>query len=63
MPDEKSPAPANSLLAQILANANASTAKHAPVKAAVETKVCASCGAARPEDTDLKRCDYCGHEF
>ena len=24
---------------------------------------CPACGAARPDRTDLRRCDYCGHRF
>jgi len=28
-----------------------------------ETKKCKGCGAARPADTNLTICDYCGYKF
>jgi len=28
-----------------------------------ETKKCKGCGAARPADTNLTTCDYCGYKF
>jgi len=28
-----------------------------------ETRKCPNCGAARPADTNLTTCDYCGHKF
>jgi hypothetical protein len=62
MSDPK-PLKANDLLAQILANSRATTARFDTVKAAVEIKLCKVCGAARPEGTDLKQCDYCGNEL
>jgi len=27
------------------------------------TRKCPNCGAARPKDTNLTTCDYCGYEF
>jgi len=27
------------------------------------TKKCPDCGAARPKDTNLTTCDYCGYKF
>ncbi|NPA67012.1 MAG: hypothetical protein GXO50_00215 [Chlorobi bacterium] len=29
----------------------------------VKTRKCPNCGAARPEDTNLTICDYCGYKF
>ncbi|MBG6128660.1 hypothetical protein IWQ47_000650 [Aquimarina sp. EL_43] len=51
------------LLDDILANALSSTKKYEETNAGLETKRCKSCGAARPEDTDLKYCDFCGDQF
>ena len=62
MSEPKDPGAANDFLAKILANATANAPPEA-VTAGVETRVCRTCGAARPEGTDLKRCDYCGTEF
>lgn len=28
-----------------------------------ETRKCEGCGAARPKDTNLTTCDYCGFKF
>lgn len=28
-----------------------------------KTKKCEGCGAARPKDTNLTTCDYCGFKF
>ncbi|HHC78347.1 MAG TPA: hypothetical protein ENK46_00585 [Flavobacteriia bacterium] len=28
-----------------------------------DTRKCENCGAARPKDTNLTTCDYCGFEF
>ena len=50
-------------LMNILANAFGSTQKHQQSGPALETKTCGSCGAARPSDTNLQFCDYCGHQF
>ena len=52
-----------SLLDDILANAVSSTKKYEETDAGLETKKCKSCGAARPEDTDLQYCDFCGNPF
>ena len=29
----------------------------------VQARRCPSCGGARPADSDLRTCDYCGFEF
>jgi len=29
----------------------------------VDSKKCKNCGAARPSDTNLTTCDYCGYRF
>jgi uncharacterized Zn finger protein (UPF0148 family) len=34
--------------------------KQAPT---VDTKKCKGCGAARPKDTNLTTCAYCGYRF
>ncbi len=31
--------------------------------AGAETRKCEGCGAARPKDTNLTTCDYCGFRF
>lgn len=51
------------LLAGILGTAMNTSQKFETVSSAVETKKCRSCGAARPEGTDLRYCDYCGDTF
>ena len=33
------------------------------LKAGLETKKCKSCGAARPVETDLSICEFCGKRF
>ncbi|HYH15895.1 MAG TPA: hypothetical protein VD794_11770 [Flavisolibacter sp.] len=53
----------NDLLSSILGNALASSQKFETAGSGVETRKCSSCGAARPEGTDLSTCDYCGFEF
>jgi len=53
----------NNLLLNILGNALSSSSKYEAAKSGVETLTCGSCGAARPEGTDLNTCDYCGFEF
>jgi hypothetical protein len=50
-------------LAQILTNAKATSTPADTVVAGVETKTCAACGAARPDDTDLRLCAFCGNNF
>ncbi|WP_343914539.1 hypothetical protein [Aquimarina litoralis] len=52
-----------SLLDDILGNAISSTNKFDEATAGLETKKCKSCGAARPSDTDLQYCDFCGNQF
>ncbi|WP_378183429.1 hypothetical protein [Aquimarina sp. SS2-1] len=52
-----------SILDDILGNALSSTKKYEETTAGLETKRCKSCGAARPSDTDLKYCDFCGNQF
>ncbi len=51
------------ILDDILGNAISSTKKYEETNAGLETKKCISCGAARPSDTDLKYCDFCGNQF
>lgn len=44
--------------------ASRATAIKRPRDAARATATrCPACGAARPDRTDLRRCDYCGHRF
>jgi len=50
-------------LDDILANALNTTKKVGDLAAGMETKKCKICGAARPDDTDLKFCDFCGNQF
>lgn len=59
----ENPEKEKSILDDILANASGSTKKHKETIAGLETKTCKSCGAARPDDTDLKYCDFCGDQF
>jgi hypothetical protein len=47
----------------IFANAQQTSVRLGDDKEAVKTKKCASCGAARPEGTDLKICAFCGKDF
>jgi hypothetical protein len=54
--------PINPLL-NILGNAVQSSIKYNQTSSGLETKTCKSCGAARPAETDLKTCDYCGFQF
>ncbi|MCK0161180.1 hypothetical protein [Allomuricauda sp. F6463D] len=51
------------LLNGILTNAIESNQNNVQTSAGLETKICKNCGAARPKDTNLKYCDYCGYEF
>lgn len=53
----------NSALLGILGNALNSSLKHKNQVAGLETKRCPNCSAARPADTDLQYCAYCGHKF
>ena len=54
--------PINPFLA-ILGNAIQSSQKDNLTKPGTETITCKSCGAARPNDTNLQFCDYCGYQF
>jgi hypothetical protein len=54
---------ANDLLKGILGNALKTSMEFNAGNAGVETKKCKNCGAARPEDTDLQFCNYCGYKF
>lgn len=56
---EKKP---NSLLS-ILGNAMNSTQQFKQTEPGLETITCGSCGAARPAETNLQTCDYCGYKF
>lgn len=47
----------------IFANAAVSTKLFEQQKAGSETKKCRCCGAARPADSDLKICAFCGTSF
>lgn len=49
--------------ASIFANAQLTSVRLGDEKEAVKTRKCASCGAARPEGTDLKLCAFCGKDF
>jgi hypothetical protein len=51
------------LLKNILGNAVQTTIQYEQQSAASDAKKCSQCNAARPADTDLKVCDYCGHQF
>lgn len=53
----------NNALLGILGNALNSSLKHQKTGAGLETKRCPNCSAARPADTDLQYCAYCGHKF
>lgn len=60
--NKKEPGPLD-FLANILSNSLHTTPAQQPQKAGLETRTCGSCGAARPEDTDLSICAFCGFEF
>ena len=47
----------------IFANALATTAAQQQTAEQLSTKTCGCCGAARPGDTSLKTCAYCGNAF
>jgi hypothetical protein len=51
------------LLAGIIGNALQSSVSPQQQAAGLETKKCKNCGAARPAETNLQYCDYCGHQF
>jgi hypothetical protein len=53
----------NNLLFNIIGNALSTSQKHVAENSGVQTRKCSSCGAARPESTDLSTCDYCGFQF
>lgn len=61
--DEKAILAKDSALLNILGNALSSSIKHEKSAAGLETKKCPNCSAARPADTDLQYCDYCGYKF
>ena len=50
---------------KIINNANKSKKIYGNENETSETKSkkCPHCGAARPADTNLTTCDYCGHKF
>ena len=64
MSDESPPPkkPAAPFLAGILKNAKAAP-KYGVAGAGLETRVCAKCGAARAEGSDLTKCEFCGASF
>ena len=53
------------LFSRLARNAAASTRPHPEQRDAAEARAraCATCGAPRPERTDLRTCDYCGTAF
>ncbi len=61
--NNKKPKEEKNILDDILANAFSSTKKYEETNAGLETKKCNGCGAARPDDTDLQYCDFCGNQF
>ena len=49
---------------KIASNANESQKDWGRKKASeTKTRKCEGCGAARPKDTNLTTCDYCGFKF
>lgn len=50
---------------KITSNANSSKKVWGNERETSETKTrkCEDCGAARPKDTNLTTCDYCGFKF
>jgi len=46
-------------------NSNNTQKKWEDTKEEIEviSKKCPQCGAARPKDTNLTTCDYCGYKF
>ena len=60
--ENDSPKP-NAALLNILANSLNYSLKYQSDKANATTRKCSSCGAARPADTDLEICDFCGNHF
>lgn len=50
-------------LGAILGASRATATKRPKEAATAAATRCPACGAARPERTDLRRCDYCGHRF
>ncbi|NMH88830.1 hypothetical protein [Flavivirga algicola] len=61
--NNKKPKEEKNILDDILANAISSTQKYKEMNAGLETKKCSGCGAARPDDTNLQYCDFCGNQF
>ena len=59
------PSTALPLFSRLSANARASTRPHPEQRDAADARArtCATCGAPRPERTDLRTCDYCGTAF
>ena len=51
------------LLGGIIRTTKATATNLTPQDASVAARKCRSCGAGRPEDTDLRVCAYCGDRF
>ncbi|QDV09049.1 hypothetical protein Poly30_46060 [Planctomycetes bacterium Poly30] len=51
------------LLGGIIKTSKATTARPTPETASLAARKCRSCGAGRPEGTDLRVCAYCGDRF
>jgi ssDNA-binding Zn-finger/Zn-ribbon topoisomerase 1 len=60
MPDEL---PEESVLGGILGRARATARRLDAENASLDARTCPSCRAARPADSDLRRCDYCGWRY
>ncbi len=37
--------------------------KNAKDSSEIGAITCRNCGAPRPKDTDIRKCEYCGYEF
>ena len=50
---------------KIIKNSNETKKKWSEEKkeSSTNTRKCEGCGAARPKDTNLTTCDYCGFKF
>jgi hypothetical protein len=60
---EPTPKPLNGALTNLLNNALRTSLKHDKTSTGVETRKCPQCSAARPDDTDLSHCSFCGYKF
>lgn len=62
MPEEQQPEK-KTALGGIFNNARKTSIGLNYKAAETKTRKCQSCGAARPDDTDLRTCDFCGYTF